>query len=171
MNILLSKKQFIFTNIICHTAATLNFSVFISQICTRELLNLFFPSCCGLNIFSFTWNHMKYGITWLFWNPISRYVGFQSNHFVVHSYVSGKTIWFWWSLGKIRSRFFFSIKCVEEKYTSLLSNWNQFKALAHTVEKSMEVQSWKAKLASTSITKLVSTKKNKERISDNQLGW
>ena len=66
---------------------------------------------------------------------------------------------------------FFSLKRVEEKYTSFLSNWNQFKVLAHSMEKSMEVKSWQAKFASTSVTKLVSTKKNERRISDNQLGW
>lgn len=50
-------------------------------------------------------------------------------------YISGKTIWFWFSLGKTHSSFF------PLKYTSLLNNWNQFKALAHTMEKSMKVKS------------------------------
>lgn len=44
MNILLSKKLFdSLSNIVCHIASTLNCSVFISQICTGGLLDLFFP--------------------------------------------------------------------------------------------------------------------------------
>lgn len=43
MNILLSKRQFIFPNITCCVASTSNCSVFVPQICTRELLDLFSP--------------------------------------------------------------------------------------------------------------------------------
>lgn len=39
------------------------------------------------------------------------------------------------------------------------------------MEKSMGVKSWKPKFPVSSVTKLVSTKKNKRRIFDNQLGW
>lgn len=46
-----------------------------------------------------------------------------------------------------------------------------FKALAHTMEKSVEVKSWKVKLASTSVNKFRSTKKNKRKIFDNKLAW
>ena len=43
MNILLSKRQFIFPNIICCVASTSDCSVFVPQICTRELLDSFSP--------------------------------------------------------------------------------------------------------------------------------
>lgn len=39
------------------------------------------------------------------------------------------------------------------------------------MEKSMEVKSWKANFPFTSVTKFVSTKKNKKRIFDNQIEW